>query len=53
MLELKEFTYRFKYIKKDNTSGTVHYTVMAISDDEGRYKAADKFRLDRESLINT
>lgn len=52
MLDLEEYTYKFNYIKNDGTSGIVYYTVMALSDDDGRFKAAEKFRADRDKLIS-
>lgn len=53
MLRLEEFTYKIEYVKNDGSSGVVYYTVMAINDHEARYKAADKFKLERDRLINT
>ena len=53
MLGLEEYTYRIDYIKNDNTKDTVYYTVMALNDDAGRIKAAEKFRIEREFLINS
>jgi len=53
MLELDEYTYKIDYLKNDNTHGVVYYTVMAINDEEARIKVGEKFRIDRQSLINT
>ena len=53
MLNLEEYTYKFDYIKNDGTSGIAYYTVLALNDQKARMIAADKFRADREKLINS